>query len=175
MSQLLMKLPALSGPDGNGGPLVRLAGDGDAGGLARLLGAAFPETEWSVGRVGRDLLGEPTVASVHVIPGEGQLLATASARYNPVFPGVGYVHWVGVDPIARGRNLGAAVMADVLARFASDGITSVVLETDDERLPAIRSYLAQGFVPQYSHPDHEARWSAVFAALAAWQRNQRII
>jgi mycothiol synthase len=49
-----------------------------------------------------------------------------------------------------------------------------VLETDDPRLPAIASYLGMGFVPLYAAPDHETRWSAVFAQLAvAWRKKRR--
>lgn len=173
MSQLLMKLPSLPRTLPGTAQVSRTAVSADAGELARLLGAAFPESPWSAERVHRELFGDPTVASVHVIADGATLLATASARYNPAYPGRGYVHWVGVDPTARGRNLGAAVMAAVLACFASDGMTAAVLETDDERLPAIRSYLAQGFVPQYPVPDHEGRWSAVFAASAAWQQSRK--
>ena len=113
------------------------------------------------------------MAAVYVIDGPEGLLATAAARYHAPYPGVGYVHWVGVDPTARGRALGAVVMNAVLARFVADGLTAAVLETDDVRLPAITSYLAQGYVPQYPEAGHEGRWSAVFAALAAWRQGKR--
>jgi hypothetical protein len=48
----------------------------------------------------------------------------------------------------------------------------VLLETDDFRLAAIKSYLGLGFVPVYRTDaaradDHEARWSAIFATLLA--------
>lgn len=173
MAQLQMKLPSLAGVLPDARPDLRVATDRDAEALARLLGAAFPEQEWSGDRARRDLLGDASVAAVFVIDGQDELLATASARYHAPFPGVGYVHWVGVDPAARGRSLGAVVMNAVMARFVADGPSVAVLETDDSRLPAITSYLAQGFVPQYPDHSHEARWSDVFAALAAWRQSKR--
>ena len=173
MAQLLMKLPSLAGLLPVARSDLRLASDRDAEGLARLLGAAFPEIEWSADKARQDLFGDPSVAAVYVIDGPEGLLATAAARYHAPYPGVGYVHWVGVDPTARGRALGAVVMNAVLARFVADGLTAAVLETDDVRLPAITSYLAQGYVPQYPEAGHEGRWSAVFAALAAWRQGKR--
>jgi ribosomal protein S18 acetylase RimI-like enzyme len=170
MTQLQMKLPFLAGLLPVARPDLRVATERDAEALGRLLGAAFPEHEWSADRALRDLFGDASVAAVYVIDGPDSLLATASARYHAPFPGVGYVHWVGVDPVARGQALGTLVMNAVMARFVADGFTTAVLETDDLRLPAITSYLAQGYVPQYPDAEHEMRWSAVFAALAAWRR-----
>jgi mycothiol synthase len=170
-----MRLPDLSTiPDPVSDTSVRAAGPADAVELARLLGAAFPEIEWTSDRVARDLLDEPSVAEVLVIEGENGLLATASARYVEQFPTAGYVHWVGTDPAFRGRSLGRSVCLAVLDRFRRDRRTAAVLETDDPRLPAIASYLGMGFVPLYAAPDHETRWSAVFAQLAvAWRKKRR--
>ncbi len=168
-----MKLPSLTGLLPVVRPDLRVATDSDARALGVLLGKAFPEHEWSADRAMRDLLHDASVAETWVIDGPDGLLATASARYYDRFPGVGYVHWVGSDPAARGRQLGTIVMAAVMARFVTDGITVAVLETDDPRLPAITSYLAQGYIPQYPEPEHEARWSAVFATLAAWRHEKR--
>jgi len=54
----------------------------------------------------------------------------------------------------------------VLKAMASRGDTDAMLETDDARIPAIRSYLALGFTPVYAPDDdqgldHRHRWSAV--------------
>lgn len=173
MTQLQMKLPILDGDAAIAIPRLRRAGLLDAQALSRLLDQAFPEQEWSPERARRELLEEPTVAEVLVIEDGDELLATASARYHEGFPGAGYVHWVGVAPGARGRQLGQIVTLGILARFARDGKSQAVLETDDERLAAIASYLAMGFVPQYPGPDHESRWSKVFASLAAFRRRNK--
>jgi mycothiol synthase len=171
MAQLIMKRPPGAAPLPAESPVrVREATPQDAPAIARLLGAAFPELEWDVARVGKDLFDPPDVAVTYVVEDGGKLVATASVRYHERFPGAGYVHWVGVDPAQRGRRLGTVVMARVMRRFAADGRTFSILETDDFRLPAIASYLGQGFIPHYTDPDHEERWSKVFEQLAQGRR-----
>ena len=153
---------------------VRTANAADADGLARLLGTAFPEMEWSADRARKDLLDAPDVKATFVIEESGTLLATASARYfDERFPGVGYVHWVAVDPAARGRGLFDVVMAAVENRFAADGRPVAFLETDDVRLPAIGAYLRRGYIPQYTESDHEERWSKIFTQLAEGRKGKR--
>ncbi len=81
-------------------------------------------------------------------------MASCSARVGTLLrcplSGVGYVHWVAVDPEARGRGLFDAVMGAVEDRFRADGRPVAMLETDDVRLPAIAAYLRRGYVPQYT-------------------------
>lgn len=167
--QLRMKLPVALGV-AQSGPWSRVATPADAPALAVLLGRAFADHEWTADRVHRDLLDDPSVVEVRVIDGDSGLSATASARYFDRFPGQGYVHWVGIDPALQGKGLGQAIVTHVIDRFVRDGVPSVILETDDPRLPAITSYLGLGFVPQYPDPDHEGRWSRVFAALGDFRR-----
>ncbi len=171
MAQLVMKRPPGASPLPPESQIgVREATRADAPAIAALLGAAFPELEWDVARVDKDLFEPPDVAETYVIDEADKLIATASVRYHERFPGAGYVHWVGVDPAQRGRRLGTVVMARVMRRFAADGRGFSILETDDFRLPAIASYLGQGFVPHYTDPDHEERWSKVFEQLAQGRR-----
>jgi mycothiol synthase len=130
--------------------------------------------EWSAERARNDLLEAPDVKSTFVVEEDGTLLATASARYFTArFPDGGYVHWVGVDPAARGRGLFDVVMAAVQQQFDADGKPVAFLETDDQRLPAIAAYLRLGYVPQYTEGDHEARWSKIFTQLAEGRRGKR--
>ena len=178
MAQLIMKRPALGGtesPEPAAGPmLVRAATSRDAEALAVLFKAAFPEMEWDAARVHRDLFDAEDVKATFVAEEDGHLLGTASARYfERRFAGVGYVHWVAVDPAARGRGAFDAVMAAVHRQFLADGRSTAFLETDDHRLPAITAYLRLGYVPQYTDPDHELRWSQIFAGLAQARRAAR--
>lgn len=173
MPQLIMKRPPGAADLPPESPIkVREASREDAEAIARLLGAAFPELQWDLARALKDLFDAAEVAVVYVIEERGKIIATASVRYHPRFPDSGYVHWVGVDPTQRGRRLGTVLMARVMRRFAADGRTSSILETDDFRLPAITSYLGQGFIPHYTDPDHEDRWSKVFEQLAQARRTK---
>jgi mycothiol synthase len=171
MAQLVMKRPPGAAPLPPESPVkVREATPADAEAIGKLMALAFPELEWDAARANKDLFDAPDVPVTYVVDEGDKIIATASVRYHERFPGAGYVHWVGVDPAQRGRRLGAVVMARVMRRFAADGRSFSILETDDFRLPAIASYLGQGFVPHYTDPDHEERWSKVFEQLAQGRR-----
>jgi mycothiol synthase len=117
------------------------------------------------------LTGNPKVDRVYVVVQGSNLLATASARLDQVaFPGSGYVHWVGCANASRRKGLGRAVCGAVLARFAETGCKDAVLETDDDRLPAIGLYLALGFVPEPRHAGDAERWKHVRQQLDAAEK-----
>ncbi|HHY83306.1 MAG TPA: hypothetical protein GX505_11630 [Clostridiales bacterium] len=42
-----------------------------------------------------------------------------------------------------------------------EGWTSAVLETDDFRLPAIKTYFRLGFQPKFTHESHPDRWDKI--------------
>ncbi len=97
-------------------------------------------------------------------------VATAGAGQ----PARGYLHMVGALPEYRGKGLGRAVALAALKAMASRGDTDAMLETDDARVPAIRSYLGLGFTPVYApdgdqQPDHRDRWSAVLQECHAFR------
>jgi mycothiol synthase len=189
MAQLVMKRPSRSAtltenqgiserglaPDERAAGLkTRTATAADAEALARLLKSAFPEMEWDAARARRDLIDAEDVKTTFVVEENGQILGTASARYfEQRFPGVGYVHWVAVDPAARGRGIFDKAMDAVHRQFLADSRKVAFLETDDHRLPAISAYLRLGYVPQYTEDDHEARWSAIFTTLAEGRKGKR--
>lgn len=171
MTQLFMRradlddLPALPPlPDGY---RLRLAGDADADALAAVLWTAFDDDDWTVTRVHADLLHAPDVVSTFVIDFEGRPVATASTRLLPdAHPGSGYVHWVGALPAHAGRRLGFVVSLAVLHECARRGCRDAVLETDDFRLPAIKTYQNLGFRPEMRDEAHVALWQAVEEKLA---------
>jgi ribosomal protein S18 acetylase RimI-like enzyme len=164
MLSLLMRRPDLD--DLPPAPAnVELATDADADSLSQLLDASFAE-DWDSARVHRDLLDDKTVQATYLLREGDRIVATASARVLPEeYPGAGYLHWVASDPQLRGRGLGRAVTIAVMRHFVEDELASTVLETDDERLPAISVYLGLGYVPQYRDASHEDRWSKIFRAL----------
>ena len=172
MAQLLMLRPHLRDlppvPPLPGGYGLRLAaGEADVEALATVLSAAFANP-WDAARVRCKLTEAPDVRAVYVVTWQDHPVATAASRSLPdTFPGSGYVHWVGTHPEHQGRGLAAALLARLLRDFAERGDRDAVLETDDFRLPALRAYLACGFLPVYdvAGEDHRARWSAVFQAL----------
>ena len=75
--------------------------------------------------------------------------------------------WVAVDPAHQGMGLGLQVCAAVLQYARRRGWPASTLNTDDWRLPAVRTYLKLGFKPEITHDSHPARWQEVHRLLAA--------
>ena len=92
----------------------------------------------------------------------GEPVGTACAwREAPEETEVGDVHMVGVVPERQGHRLGKLVSLCVLHFFKKHGFSMATLNTDDERLPAIKTYLNLGFKPVYRDDTHPKRWKAV--------------
>lgn len=156
-------LPPLEPPPGY---TVRLMRPGEEALVAAALLGAFPDYVWTAEKVLNSLVNAPDVTATYVVAWEDTPVATASARDAPNrWPGSGYLHWVGVRPDHWGKRLGRLVTVRVLHHFRAAGCRDSVLETDDFRLPAIRIYLALGYVPENYHPNHAERWEKVLEAL----------
>ncbi len=93
-------------------------------------------------------------------------VATASAWYKEKFGAdAGYIHMVGVLPGHQGRRLGYWVNMAALQQFVAENRKSAVLQTDDSRLAAIKTYIRLGFEPYLIHENQRDRWHEIFAAL----------
>ncbi len=92
---------------------------------------------------------------------DGEEIATAMGTENSNFPGEGWFRMVGAVPEARGTGAGRLVCLAVMHLLASKGYESVVLSTDDSRIPAISMYLSLGFEPIIFDEEHEKRWTEV--------------
>jgi len=92
-----------------------------------------------------------------------RLVATAICNHSPdaLHPFGGELGWVAGDPEHRGKGLGLAVCAAVVARFIAAGYEEIYLRTDDWRLPAIKVYLKLGFRPLYFTDGMAERWQRV--------------
>ncbi len=161
LPQLFMRLPSLALAYPTDDPSEQATPD-DALGIAAVLTEAFEEP-WEVERVRRELGPADGVDATYVVRDDGRVVAVASARHLPEqYPQAGYLHYVGAYRAEAGRGLGGLVTWAVLKHFRDEGLGSAVLETDDFRLPAIRTYLKIGFVPEYRHPQDQSRWSRIF-------------
>ena len=77
---------------------------------------------------------------------------------------------IGAHADARGLGAGRLVCLAALHSLRERGYRSVVLSTDDFRIPAISLYLSLGFEPVYSHESHKARWEKVFEVIGKKQQ-----
>ena len=93
-------------------------------------------------------------------------IATACAwRQSVDETDVGYVHMVGVVGEHTGKKLGKWVSLAVLFYFKEHGFTCSILDTDDFRIPAIKTYLNLGFIPIYVDKTQTQRWENIFKTL----------
>lgn len=97
---------------------------------------------------------------------EGTPVGTASAWRPTIDEGeFGKVHMVGVDSAHAGKKLGKWVSLAVLRYFREHKFKCVKLDTDDFRIPAVKTYLNLGFLPVHVDTDQEKRWRRVFSIL----------
>lgn len=93
-------------------------------------------------------------------------VATATAIYNPEYGvNTGYVHMVGVHSSQKRKGLGFLISLAVLHHMLKEGRQDAVLQTDDFRIPAIKTYLNLGFVPEIIHENQEQRWADIYKEL----------
>ena len=169
--QLFMRLDALDAlppldlPDGMS---VRTEREGDEAVWEALVERAF-DTHYSFEKMMRRHKGyRPD--SVRFVCRDGKEIATAAAVEQDWFPGEGWLHMVGTDPVARGTGAGRLAVLAALHRLAEYGFKTAVLSTDDFRLPAISLYLSLGFRPLILRDDHAERWARVKQKLEEGKR-----
>ena len=158
-------LPALKLPAGYG---MRTYRKGDEVHWARIISDSFGGRE----RTAQDTENEITNRDVFLPDGfyfathRDVPVGTACAwRQSVDEKEVGYVHMVGVVAEHTGHKLGKWVSLAVLAYFRDNGFKCSMLDTDDFRVPAIKTYLNLGFIPVYVEEGQSKRWSDIFDKL----------
>ena len=147
------------------GYILRTLGHDDELPLAELLSAAFEDT-WDVARVSATLTRAPDVKAVYGVFYGSRLVATASSQHLPDRdPAAGFVHWVATHPDYRGRGLASVLLEHILNDFQTWGYCRARLDTQPERLPAIRAYLKFGFIPDYEEAGSQEIWSSILSKL----------
>ncbi|MDD6174308.1 MAG: GNAT family N-acetyltransferase [Firmicutes bacterium] len=73
----------------------------------------------------------------------------------------GYIHMVVCHPDSRGKGFGTILNEICLYTLKAQNMKTASLTTDDARIPAIKSYLRAGFVPDVSTADFKERWDKV--------------
>lgn len=91
----------------------------------------------------------------------GQAMATITVICDPD-KREGYIHMVACKPEYRGRGLGNLLNAIAVETLKKQQMQTAWLTTDDWRIPAIRSYLRFGFLPDVSGEGMQERWDAIY-------------
>ena len=136
----------------------------DVRGWANLMTGAIGAWDEDLAR--RNFLREPGVLpeGIFFLMRGKQFVATATDKQLPLAD-LGYLHMVAVAPSERGKGLGRSVSLAALHCMRARGCREAILDTDDFRLPAIRTYLALGFVPETAALDHAESWQRILARL----------
>lgn len=95
--------------------------------------------------------------------GSDKIVATAMCLHNYCgdSPFTGDVGWLACQSRHRGRGLGLALTARVVARFIQAGYSRIQLHTEHYRLAAIKIYLKLGFLPVLASSELRTLWAEV--------------
>lgn len=107
---------------------------------------------------------------------DGTPVATASAWWQEQWGSedTGYLHMVGALPDHTGKKLGYAVSLLAMHRMVEENRLRVILQTDDFRIPAIKSYLRLGYEPKIVHPNQIERWKLLLTVFNDQERLRRL-
>ena len=161
----LDNLPKLELPTGYG---MRTYLQGDEAHWARIINDSFGGRE----RTAQDTRDQITGRDVFVPDGfyfathRDVPVGTACAwRQSVDEKDAGYVHMVGVVAEHTGHKLGKWVSLAVLYYLRDHGFKCAMLDTDDFRIPAVKTYLNLGFIPVYVEEGQPERWRKIFEKL----------
>lgn len=170
----LENLPELELPAGYG---IRVYREGDEVHWARIISDSFGGRK----RTAQDTRNEITGRDVFLPDGfyfathQGTPVGTACAwRQSVDEKDVGYVHMVGVVAEHTGHKLGKWVSLAVLTYFRDKGFKCSMLDTDDFRIPAVKTYLNLGFIPVYVEEGQPKRWRDIFEKLELPSMSEKI-
>lgn len=170
----LENLPKLELPSGYG---MRTYLEGDEIHWARIINDSFGGGE----RTAQDTEDQITGRDVFLPDGfyftthRGTPVGTACAwRQSVDEKDVGYVHMVGVVAEHTGHKLGKWVSLAVLYYFRDHGFKCAMLDTDDFRIPAVKTYLNLGFIPVYVEDGQLKRWQDLFEKLKLPSMSEQI-
>ncbi|MDE2847037.1 MAG: GNAT family N-acetyltransferase [Gemmatimonadota bacterium] len=158
----LEDLPEISVPDGYA---LRTYRPGDEAAWSEIMNTGIG-TDWTAEKCRKELTEtEPFMADgCFFATRSGVAVATACAYdVQPEGISAAQVHMVCATPSHRGKGLGRLVTLAVLHYMRERGYAAAFLGTDDFRVPAVKTYLGLGFIPDYIEDSHRLRWSAVFA------------
>ena len=90
-----------------------------------------------------------------------EAVATLTVIYNYETK-EGYIHMVACKECARGKGYGTLLNRVGEYTLKKEGMETAYLTTDDWRIPAIKSYLRAGFLPDLSTDDFKERWKKIY-------------
>ena len=116
---------------------------------------------------GRDLPAMPRRCCFLLSPTQREI-GTVTGWYHRSYRGRrwGRIHWVAIVPEFQGRGLSKPMMSFAMDRLRSLRHRRAMLSTQTQRIPAIKTYLDFGFLPDMTIPGARRAWSLVRSRLA---------
>jgi ribosomal protein S18 acetylase RimI-like enzyme len=136
---------------------IRPGEEADAGRVTRLAYLEFvdpADSDWDdyLGQI-EDVAGRAGTVPVLVAVDDGRVIGSATLETedaglgdDPIEPGTANLRMLGVDPEARGRGAGRALVEECVRRTRAAGLNAVTLHTVLEMKVAQRLYESMGFV-----------------------------
>ncbi len=106
---------------------------------------------------------------VYYVTKDGKEISTAMGTEHANFPNEGWFRMIAALPEARGTGAGKLACLAVMHSLKARGYNSIVLSTDDYRLPAISMYLSLGFEPIIFDEEHKERWNKVLTQIKQYK------
>ena len=123
-------------------PVIRPLRIDKADNCARLHGVSFAYP-WSAEEVAALISSASTLGAAALDPTSGQLRGFVLAR---LAADEAEILTIAVEPAARGKGVGRALLAENLRQAASAGARTMFLEVDQDNAPALALYRRLGFV-----------------------------
>lgn len=171
MGQLMMMrtVSPIDVPDLPSGYALRAYRDGDWKGWTEACADGLGTGAWTEQDFEQKMLGMEGLNPEGIfllVDDTGRIAGTATGWVKPEY---GYLHMVGIRPESRGRGLARALNARAVAYLVERGCSRIRLDTDDFRIPAIKSYLALGFLPVLYEADMRERWLQIMRTIGVSQ------
>lgn len=97
----------------------------------------------------------------------GGIVSTMMARHlsDSLHPYGGRIDWLAADSKYKGKGVGYYAVAAVVNRLIEINYRYIYVTTDDFRIPAIKTFIKAGFVPNLYLPEMHPRWEKVCAQI----------
>ena len=143
------------------GFLLRPYKHGDEKSWIALLNCGDFDSQWDSQRFQEYMAQDERAEGSRVILKDEMIVAATFASVQDSSKEVGRVDFVVSHPDFRGLGLGKVVLIEVLRCLGNKNYKTIMLYTDDWRIPALGMYLSLGFEPEITRHDMPARWDKI--------------
>ena len=134
---------------------------GDEKSWIALLNCGDFDSQWDSQRFQEYIAQDERAEGSRVILKDEMIVAATFASVQDSSKEVGRVDFVVSHPDFRGLGLGKVVLIEVLRCLGNKNYKTIMLYTDDWRIPALGMYLSLGFEPEITRHDMPARWDKI--------------